>query len=309
MNKLSTGLLVLLAATNTWAQSQTAASVDSTNVSVTDASSVGASEGFKLPFSLAYRMDMQGPQLTAPSRDFIPGGQMGDQNDPAAQSAIYSRNTVTLGRDLGWGMNLSANLYYNIVHSDPTNNGTTKGLFFNDSYLRLTKGDLASATIGGKDVSLAGDIRYYAPTSRESKVNDCYGQFRFTLAPSIQLSSVFSIESSNYVKVWMNSRDSDPNQGNPIKDLELYASVQANAQLSKAVKAWLLYEADAKKFTDGEWSNGSNPRFSGAALSDIEPGLDISLLNDHLTISPYLNWYPTLPIETTSINLAVTASI
>ena len=300
------GALVASSLLSSWAfaqeQTQTA-----TNVSTADVKQEEVTGAFKLPVDLAYRLELFGSQLSGPTNDFMPTDSMSDLNNTAAQDPIWSRHTLTVGRDLGKGFNISINPQFKLVHTDPGANGA-RGFLWNDSYLKLAKGDLLSAKIGNQEIGLAADIRYYAPTSHAAIINSSYGSVRASIAPSIQLSNRFSLESGSYIKAWMLSRPNDINSGAALNNIELYTSVQFNAQITQSVKAWVLYEAITNRATDGEWSNGSNPRFAGRALTDLEPGVDIQL-GEHFTVSPFLNWYPTLPVSTTTWNLALTASM
>lgn len=299
------------------AQAQTSSSAASaltpaSNVSTAEAKPEETGAGFKLPFNLNYNATFFGPELARPTEYWAPSARMSDQNDPATQDFVFVRHTATIGRDLGKGLNLSANAYFNTVVTDPANTGNTKGFFWNDSYLKLAKPDVAEADIGGSKLGLGGDVRYYAPTSRVSQLNENRGQLRLSVNPNLRLGdSIFSITSVNYAKYWFNSREYAANSNGtaPMTLLELYTGPQVNAQVTDWLNVFVLYEAILHRDTFGDWDNSADSaRYSGVALTDIEPGMDIQI-GKHITVSPFLNWYPTLPLETMTWNLSLNAAL
>jgi hypothetical protein len=232
----------------------------------------------------------------------------------SGQDAIAMRHNAGIGRDMGKGFNLSAHAYFNTNLSDPANNGRTRGLKWRDSFLQLFKGDLAAANISGNDFSLAGDIRYYAPTSTGSRLNNNRGQVRLTVMPNLQFGkSIFSLATVSYVKFWMHSQrlTSGPDgvaNGNPMNEWEVYTGPQLTAQLTNSVAVWVLYEALLQRDTVGELTNNNKGAYSGLGLTDVEPGATFNI-GKHFSISPFLNWYPNLPVDTTSMNVTLSASI
>ena len=309
-------LIAISAAWSTvaFAQSTTTSSSTPAAPSSTSVAEVKTEEssGFKLPVRLSYGVDVFGPRLTNPSDNWTATDAMSDQNDIASQDPILLRHNAAIGRDVGAGINLSAHAYFNTFMTDPANNGKTKGLKWRDSYVQASKGDLAAMTINGSELTLGGDLRYYAPTSTTSRLNNNRGQVRMTVMPNLQFGkSIFSLATVSYLKFWMHSQrlasgEDGRATGAPMNEWEVYTGPQLTAQLTDSVAVWALYEALLQRDTAGNLTNAAP--YSGKALTDLEPGATFNI-GKHFSISPFLNWYTALPVSTTSMNVSLSASI
>ncbi len=272
------------------------------------------SKGFKLPVSLNYSADVFGPRLSNPSDNWTPTDRMSNQNDPTTQDALLIRHNASIGRDLGAGYKISGHAYFNTFMTDPGNTGNLKGFKWRDSYVKLAKGDLGAVNLGGNELSLGGDVRYFAPTSLRSRLDNNRGQARLSLNPNLQFGkSIFSLAAVNYAKFWMHSQRlgsalDGTATGNPMTEWEFYTGPQVTAQLGDVVGVWVLYEAIVQRDTVSNWSNGKDASHSGKALADLEPGATFNI-GKNISISPFLNWYTSLPINTTSVNMSLSASL
>jgi hypothetical protein len=176
-----------------------------------------------------------------------------------------------------------------------------------DSFIKFKHSDLYSANIGGNDISVAGDLRYFVPSSKNSRTSNNYGGMRLSLNPSIQFGkSPFSISTVNYSRVWFQTQTNNP-AGSSLPLLELYTGPQINYQVNDAVTAFVLYEADLVYNNNGV-PNSRDVKKSQPSLADVEPGVDIKL-HDRVTLSPYLNWFTNQRLSTTTVNLAASFTL
>ncbi len=299
---LSLALLSALSA-NAYAQS-TAAIEAPSNTSVAETKPAEA-KPFKLPLTLGYTGIFFGPELIDPSADWTPAAAMGNFSDSRTQDALVVRHTLSVGKNFNNGLALSANLYFDTAMTDPAGNGKTRGFFWLDSYLKLAKTGLVDTKLGSSSFRLDTQVRAYLPTSLRSRQANTYGSYRFYLNPNITFgNSIFSLTTSNYAMVYAQPQMTNPVDGSTLRQLEFFAGPQLNAQIHPRVNLFFLYEAVVHMDMLGKWDNSQ----TGLALTDIEPGADIQV-TDNITISPFLNWFPALPISTTSLNVSVSASL
>lgn len=316
--KTSSLLLVVgIFGASAFAQTPTATATNTSVATVAPASETK----FKLPVKLMYDAWLYGPGLNDLSGGYTVTDSFSDTDDKASQDPISMRHRPGIGRKLTDRYTLSAHLEFFTKFTDPARNGNTKGFFWSDCFLKLSRGNQALGSIGGNEIGIAGDFRYYAPTSKFARSNNTLGALRLSVNPSIKFGkSPFSITSVNYVKVWGQTRATSPisydqdgqvvRDGRPTTLLELYTGPQLNAQVHSRVNLFVMYEAAVQKYNVTRengltWTNGSK---GNAFLTDIEPGADITI-SDNLTLTPFLNWYTAAPIKTTSINLNISASL
>ena len=287
------------------AQTKTSKVSGATNTSVAAVKPSEPSK-FELPVKLSYLAYFYGPSLNNPVAASTATDSLNSNYDDTTQGdALAARHILTVAKPLG-NYKLSASIDFMTVLTDPANTGTSRGFFWKDAYLKAGNSKLATIAMGPTSLKLAGDVRYYIPTSKGARINDSMGAIRASFNPSLEFAkSRFSISSVNYAKVFMQTKDKDINSGSNLTRYEFYTGPQVNFEFNDRVTAWVLYEAIVHKDTLGNWDN--NP-LRAKTLTDVEPGADVKI-TDNISVSPYLNWYPALPLKTTSVNIALSASL
>ncbi len=290
-----------------------------TNTSVANISS-GSSQSFKLPVDLSYTGWFYGPDLATPTAANTATDSFTDLSDTKAQDPLSARHYLTVAKSLNKNFTLSGTLDFRTVFTDP-GSSNARGFYWKDCFVKLGHSGLAEMNLSGNSIKLVGDVRYYAPTSKGARDNNTVGAFRLSLNPSIQFGkSIFSISTVNYVKGWAQTRGTTPithdADGNVTKDggslplLELYTGPQINAQFTSSINGFILYEAIATKYNNTRAGNinWTSDNAAGSFVTDVEPGIEFAVTKN-IAITPYLNWYPALPITHSSMNLQLSASL
>ncbi|MEW6056341.1 MAG: hypothetical protein AB1540_06975 [Bdellovibrionota bacterium] len=168
-----------------------------------------------------------------------------------------------------------------------------------DSFIRIARTNIFNERVAFSNVGLNADVRVFFPTSEFSRDNRTIGSARFSLVPFIRTrDQKWSFNFLNYVKYWLQTEEISPVYETAIPQVMFYTGPSITYQFSQRVSAWLLFEATMAVNSLGE-DNRSDPERS---LVDIEPGFDLQITKN-LYVSPYLNWYLSQPITTTSLNV------
>ena len=252
-----------------------------------------------LPISIDATSMFYGPTVSNPgrgattafTRDEVWG--LSVQNQIAAKYKISEKMAITPVFDFVYQL------------TDPNNGGADRrASLMYDSYIKLSRTGLAAAKIAGNEITLDGDIRYFVPSSEYSRENKNLGGARLSLNPSVQFGrSPVSLSSVNHMRYWFQTRETNA-AGGMLPRMQLYTGPQLNYKFSDAVTAWVLYEATVVFDTAGM----PNTRIPGRSVTDIEPGVDIRI-SERASLTPYLNWYTSQPIKTTSVNLTATLAV
>lgn len=252
-----------------------------------------------LPLSIDATSMFYGPTVTSPgrgattafTRDEVWG--LSVQNQIAAKYKISDKMAITPVFDFVYQL------------TDPNNGGADRrASLMYDSYVKLSRSGLAQANIAGNEITLDGDVRYFVPSSEYSREVKSLGAARLSLNPSVQFGrSPLSLSSVNHMRYWFQTKEANA-AGGMLPRMQLYTGPQLNYRFSDAVTAWVLYEATVVIDTAGM----PNTRIPGRSLTDIEPGVDIRL-SDRVSLTPYLNWYTSQPIKTTSVNLTANLAV
>ena len=144
------------------------------------------------------------------------------------------------------------------------------------------------------------------PTSDYSRENKTLGSARFTVTPNLQIGeSGLSLAVVNFVRYWFQRQDLQSGSTDlTLPRLMLYTAPILSYSIRDNFSVWGMLEATMSYDTFG-FVNTDDPNRS---LMDLEPGFDFKL-SDHVTISPYLNWFVNRPLNTTSINFMAHLSI
>lgn len=198
--------------------------------------------------------------------------------------------------------------------TDPHETGENKGASLAyDSFVKLKYIDALAGYVQGNKLSLDLEGRYYVPVSEWSRVNESLGSIRLAAIPGIDFAGgSWQISSLLFYRYWMQSHYYQlPTKYNPVAkntvglpEHTFYAGPQVSYRYSKTLNFWTLFEASYTLDTLG-FNSATDPRRSNV---DIEPGLDIRIMNG-VYVSPYLNWYVSQPLDTTSINLITSITI
>lgn len=197
--------------------------------------------------------------------------------------------------------------------TDPHKNNTSGVALVYDSFIKTKYVDALKGYIENNKLSVDLEARYYVPVSEFSRENGSYGSIRLAAIPGLDVPDTnLQISVLTYYRYWMQTNfyqvstryNIVPKNTVGLPEHTFYIGPQINYRISKTFNAWLLYEQSHTIDTLG-FASTSDPRRSH---SDIEPGIDIRLMNG-VYISPYLNWYTNQPIETTSVNLITSITI
>lgn len=198
--------------------------------------------------------------------------------------------------------------------TDPHRNGANKGVsLVYDSFIRAKYVDVAKTYVQGHKLSLDAEARYYVPVSEFSRINDSLGSLRLAVVPGINFADrKWEISALSFYRYWMQTRFFQrPTRHNPVPrntfglpEHTFYTGPQISYRASKTFNLWMLFEASYTIDTLG-FNSATDPNRSNM---DIEPGVDIRIANG-IYVSPYLNWYISQPISTTSINLITSITI
>lgn len=273
------------------------ASINPANTSTATATVEGAKEK-ALPLSISATSYLYGPTVTDPTAGSTTAYTAGDVWGLSAQ------NQIALKYKLTDKMAITPVFDFVYQFTDPTSGGADRrASLMYDSYIKLSRSGIIEKNIQGNDFALDADARLFVPSSEGSRENNTLGGLRVSINPSLQFGkSAFSLSSVNHMRYWFQTQDKGTKSGSPLPRTQLYTGPQINYKFSEAVTAWVLYEATVVFDTAGI-PNTRNPNRS---LVDLEPGVDIKL-GKRVSLSPYLNWYTSQPISTTSMNL--TASV
>lgn len=296
MNFKQTAWLALLAfPMQSFAQSSTSA----VPVSVSD-QSISDSRSILSKLKSDSTHTYYGPALTDPgARKRADAGK--DIYEP-----IYIRNQINLGYRIQEKTTLSGVADFDYWLSDVSGNPANKGFHWRDCFVKLKRSDLMNRDIGGHALTLDGDLRYYMPTSKFSRITDSYGSVRVSLNPSLQFNdSRWSITTVNYVRYFLQKHRNIPgNQDAPLSSLLLYTGPQVNYMFSDRASGFLLMEANVMFDTHGI----PNTRDDNASLVSLQPGVAVNV-SDRVVLTPSLNWFTNQPLETTSFHLTADISL
>ena len=244
---------------------------------------------------------LYGPTVGDPGSGLVPTTWTDQVSGVSLQNQIVGR--YALNDDLI----LSAAYDFEVLINDPNHvYGSQYVAMTYDSFLKVSYDNLLGAKLGNNWGALNADIRGYLPTSEYSRDNGSLGSLRLTLTPNLQIGkSGLSLALVNFARVWFARQAFETqNPSAALPRLMLYTGPLVSYQLTPALSLWALGEASVTYDTQGV-SNTSQPNRS---LVDIEPGLEFKV-NQHFTVSPYLNWFIRQPIDTTSMNLTASYSL
>lgn len=295
---LKTGLVVASLSVSglAFAQSSTTSAPAMSGSSTAESSAV-APQKKALPISVSTLSYLHGPFVNDLGSSTVTDDSVG------STTGLDSRHIMALKYKLTDKITIAPTADFNWSFTNAKGDGQNT-FTWRDSYIKVSHSDLYSNNLYGNDLSVAGDLRFYVPSSKTARDNDTIGRIRASLNPSIQIGkSRFSISTVNFATVWLQTKDKKAD-GSPLHRAELYTGPQVNYQVNDAVTAFVLYEADQVIETDGV-SNTTNPL---ASNTDLEPGVDIKI-NDNITLTPYLNWYTNQRLSTTTVNLAAAITL
>lgn len=269
---------------------------------------------FKLPFNIYYSGFFYGPHvgsMTETSRhdDTIHNSAPASDGTsmPESMAGLEMRHQPGIGKTLSQNYSISGVLDFATRFTDPNPRAgvpSNTGFFWKDSFVRLNRSAVNIYKKRSFNFSIGGDMRVYVPSSKVARDANTVGALRFSLSPGIVFNNMFSLATVSYVKAWLQTKDRALG-GGALPVVEFYSGPQFNFSPINRLNFYVLYEATLTRNSDGHWNN--EPRMLNAT-TDVEPGVNIKITNN-LTLSPFLNWYPALPLSTTNANLEITASL
>lgn len=262
-----------------------------------------------------------GPKYTFNYVSFLSGPPISDLR---SDETVAAREGYTLGLSLQnqigvryWlNPNLSIMPVFDFEYqfTDPHRNGANKGVsLVYDSFIKAKYVDVAKTYVQGNKLSFDAEARYYLPVSEFSRINDSYGSIRLAVVPGINFAGgKWELSALSFYRYWMQTRfyqlptrhNQIPKNTFGLPEHTFYTGPQISYRASKTFNLWMLFEASYTIDTLG-FNSATDPNRSNM---DIEPGVDIRIANG-VYVSPYLNWYVSQPINTTSINLITSITI
>lgn len=294
------GVATLLSSLSASAAVSSAQTVPASPANVSTASATIEGSGFKrLPISISATSMLYGPAVSKLGSGSTTAYTAGDV------WGLSAENQIAMKYRLSDSMTITPVFDFVYQFTDPLNGGADRrASLMYDSYIKLSRYGIASASLAGNDLAIDSEMRLYVPSSESSRDNGTLGGVRLAINPSLQFAkSRWSLSSVNHVRYWIQTRDTSAS-GSNLPRIQLYTGPQMNYKVSDAVTAWVLYEATVI-FDIAGIPNSRNPKRS---LADIEPGIDVKV-NDRVSLTPYLNWYTSQPIKTTSVNLTANFTV
>lgn len=274
--------------------------------STATASSVAPAEK-KLPIGVSTQSMLYGTRLNDPFNELTTDSDY--NSDGSVASPIKSEHLVKFKYSLAKSLDLTPTLNFYIQHTDGAANKEKVNQFqWRDCFVKLSRDGILERKIGRHTLALDGDLRYYAPTSNLSRRNNSMGSARISMNPSLRFAnSKFSLAFSNNFRYWFQTRDIDiaskTNDPSALIRSELYVAQQINYQATPKLNLFVLYEnaLDTDKL-------GAQNIDRPTSAADLEPGLEFQV-SPRVMISPWLNWYTSQSIDTTTFNLTANITL
>lgn len=263
---------------------------------------VSSSENTTPPFSAQLLSFLYGPALNDPGSGVAPDTFRSDRE------GVNLQNQFSLAYNVNDQISIAPVFDFELYLSDPADqyDRAQRLSMTYDSYVRATYNNMLSADVGTSTLSLSSDVRYYVPTSDFSRDNRSPGSLRLMLTPSLSFAhSSWSLAVVNFVRYYFQRQAfMTNNPGLALPRVMYYTGPVVSYQVNDKVALWNVLEATVTYDTQGV-ANTTDPDRS---LFDVEPGVDLKV-SDHVTLSPYLNWFVNRPLNTTSINLMASVSM
>lgn len=269
------------------------AAANGSATSVASAATSKAAAKKEIPINLKYTLDLYGTQLTDITSDET------TDNAIDAKTAIVLRHRPELKYTVNKDLSASLIPDFNTQLTDPMADDS-RGFSWNDSYVKISRGNLAAASVKGNNITLNSALRLYAPTSKGSRDNKTVGSAQLWMNPTVQFGkSAFSLDLYNFAQYYVQTEKFSPKSGSPLTQMRFYTAPQLNYAFNDNVSAYVLYDNIVKFNTLGQPENSYSPTSS---QSDVEPGMSIQV-SKAVNLSPYINWYTNQSIKTSTINL------